>query len=382
MERPLAVTAAASPERTRCDPTAVGSPRAVAGPAAGSPAGLGGPSMRDTLTVGGVRIAPNVALAPMSGITDSAYRSVVKELNPGAVGLVVTEFVSVEALARHNLRTHEMLRYRPSERPLAMQLFGAEPARIAEAAAIAEELGADIVDINCGCPVPKVVKKGGGAELMRRPAVLREILQCLRRTLTIPYTVKIRAGWDDDSRNAVDVARLAEDEGAAMITVHARTRVQLYSGAADWELTARVKAAVRVPVVGSGDVVCASDAVERLRTTGVDGVMIGRGSLGHPWIFREIAALRAGESVPAVHPLERFAAIDRLIVRLDEELPPKAAFGRARGLACRMLKTVRGGAALREALTRAPTLDDMRALLRRAADDHREPPAEHVALAC
>ena len=336
----------------------------------------------DGFHVRGVRVAPNVVLAPMSGITDSAYRSVVKELNPGAVGLVVTEFVSIEALARHNLRTHHMLRYRETERPLSMQLFGSEPPRMAEAALIAQDLGADIIDVNCGCPVPKVVRKGGGAELMRRPGILREILATLRRSLTIPFTLKIRAGWDDDSRNAVEIARMAEGEGAAMIAVHARTRVQLYTGLADWSLTARVKEAVGVPVIGSGDVVSARQAVERMRETGVDGIMIGRGSLGHPWIFREIAALRAGREVPPVHPLERFAAIDALMVRLAEELPPKAAFGRGRGLACRMLKTVRGGAALREALTRAPTLPDMRALLHSAADAYRDGTSETVAVAC
>jgi len=361
--------------------------RPVAGPlltaGAASAAGTTPPaSDQHAFTVRGVRIDPNVVLAPMSGITDSAYRSVVKELNPGAVGLVVTEFVSIEALARHNLRTHHMLRYRPAERPLSIQLFGSEPTRMAEAALIAQELGADILDLNCGCPVPKVVRKGGGADLMRRPGILQEILRSLARTLTIPFTVKIRAGWDDDSRNAVEIARMAEGEGAAMIAVHARTRVQLYSGEADWALTARVKEAVSVPVIGSGDVVSAADAVERLRATGIDGVMIGRGSLGHPWIFREIAALRAGREVPPVHPLERFAAIDMLLARLAAELPPRAAFCRGRGLACRMLKTVHGGAALREALTRAPTLDDMRALLARAAATYAGGPFDEVAIAC
>ncbi len=341
----------------------------------------GSATLPDGFDVRGVRITPNVVLAPMSGITDSAFRSIVKELNPGAVGLVVTEFVSIEALARHNLRTHQMLRYRPAERPLSMQLFGAEPARMVEAALIAQELGADILDVNCGCPVPKVVRKGGGAELMRRPGILQEILRSLGRALTIPYTVKIRAGWDDQSRNAVEIARMAEGEGAAMIAVHARTRVALYTGEADWTLTARVKEAVRVPVIGSGDVVSAAQAVERLRTTAVDGIMIGRGSLGHPWIFREIAALKAGRPVPPVHPLERFAAIDALMERLAAELPPRAAFGRGRGLACRMLKTVRGGAALRESLTRAPTLADMRALLQRAAESYADGGFESVALA-
>jgi len=322
-------------------------------------------------SVGPVRVDPNFVLAPMSGITDSVYRGFVKDLNPGAVGLVVTELISVEALARSNARTRGMLRYRPRERPLAIQLFGADPVRMAEAARLAEEAGADVIDVNCGCPAPKVTRKGGGAELMRRPATLAAILRALRRVVTVPFTVKIRAGCDEGSRNAVEIARLAEGEGAAMIAVHARTRVQLYSGAADWELTARVKRAVSVPVVGSGDVATADEALQRLRTSGVDGVMIGRGALLHPWIFREIAALRRGERVPATTRDDRFAAVDDLVSRLGETLPPTAALGRARGLACRMLKAFRGGAVLREAVTRAPSVAALRELIARAADGDR-----------
>lgn len=338
---------------------------AVTAPGSGAPAA----TTTHAFTIGGrVRVAPNLVLAPMSGITDSTFRSVVKDLNPGAVGLVVTELISIEALARHDLRTHRMLRYRPRERPLSIQLFGADPNRMGEAAAIAQDLGADVIDVNCGCPVPKVVKKGGGAELMRQAPVLAAILRTLGRVLTIPYTVKIRAGWDETSRNAVEVARMAEGEGAAMIAVHGRTRAQLYTGASDWELIAAVKRAVRIPVLGSGDVDSAADALTRLETSGVDGVMIGRGALGHPWIFREVAALRAGITPPPVTLGERLAAIDLLLGRLATDLPPESAIGRARGLACRMIKFVRGGAALREALTRAPSIAAMRELLARAEE--------------
>lgn len=333
------------------------------------------PSQPAGFMVGPVRVEPNVILAPMSGITDSAYRSVVKDLNPGAVGLVVTEFVSIEALARQNLRTHRMLRYLPRERPLSVQLFGASPVRMAEAALIAQDLGADIVDVNCGCPVPKVVKKGGGAELMRQPVILAEVFRALRRTLAIPYTVKIRAGWDDQSRNAVEVARMAEGEGVSMIAVHGRTRQQLYTGRSDWDIIAAVKRAVRVPVVGSGDIEQASDALQQLATSGVDGVMIGRGTLGHPWIFREIAALRAGGVPIPVGLAERVAAIDMLLGRLAADLPPESAIGRARGLACRMIKFVRGGAVIREALTRAPSIDAMRELLAAAVAGAAAEPA-------
>ena len=313
--------------------------------------------------IGSVTVAPNIVLAPMSGITDSAYRAVIKELNPGAIGLVVTELISVEALTRDNRKTHDMMRYRAHEHPLSIQLFGADPVRMADAARMAEDAGADIVDVNCGCPAPKVTKKGGGAELMRKPPVLAEILRGLRRALRIPFTLKIRAGWDEMSRNAIEVARMAEGEGASAIAVHGRTRTQLYTGEADWDLVARVKRAVSVPVIGSGDVLTAAGALHRLAETGVDGVMIGRATLAHPWIFREIEAERRGMPVPPVSPAERFAAVDRLIARLEEELSPPAALGRSRGLACRMVKHLRGGAELRHALTQAPSTAAMRALI-------------------
>jgi tRNA-dihydrouridine synthase B len=313
--------------------------------------------------IGSVLVSPNLVLAPMSGITDSSYRSLVKEQNPGAVGLVVTELVSVEALTRQNLRTRDMLRFREAERPLSIQLFGADPTRMADAARMAQDLGADIIDVNCGCPAPKVTKKGGGAELMRRTAVLQDILRGLRRALTIPFTVKIRAGWDDESRNAVEVARMAEGEGVQAIAVHGRTRTQLYTGEPDWDLVAQVKQAVRVPVMGSGDITTAAGALARLAQSGVDGLMIGRATLAHPWIFREIDAVQRGLPVPVTTPAERFSAVDRLIARLTEELPPSAALGRSRGLACRMVKHLRGGAELRAALARAPSTTAMRELL-------------------
>jgi nifR3 family TIM-barrel protein len=313
--------------------------------------------------IGDVVVAPNLVLAPMSGITDSVYRSLVKEQNPGAVGLVVTELVSIEALTRQNVRTHGMMRFRPLERPISIQLFGADPARMAESARMAQDLGADVIDVNCGCPAPKVTKRGGGAELMRRPAVLQEILRALRGALTIPFSVKIRAGWDEGSRNAVEVARMAEGEGVQAIAVHGRTRAQLYSGQSDWDLVARVKQAVGVPVIGSGDVTTAAGALARLAETGVDGIMVGRATLAHPWIFREIDALQRGLPVAPPTPAERFAAVDALIARLEAELPPQAALGRSRGLACRMVKHLRGGAELRAALTRAPTTTAMRELL-------------------
>jgi tRNA-dihydrouridine synthase B len=320
-------------------------------------------SAASRFSIGSVTISPNLVLAPMSGITDSAYRSLVKELNPGAVGLVVTELISIEALTRQNLRTRNMMRYRPQERPLSIQLFGADPGRMADAARMAEDVGADVIDVNCGCPAPKVTKKGGGAELMRRTSVLQDLLRALRRALKVPFTVKIRAGWDEGSRNAVEVARMAEGEGAQAIAVHGRTRTQLYTGEPDWELVARVKQAVGVPVIGSGDILSAVGALDRLAASGVDGVMIGRATLGHPWIFRQVDALQRGLPMPEVTPADRYHAVDALIARLEEDLPPAAALGRSRGLACRMVKQLRGSAELRAALIQAPSTAAMRQLL-------------------
>ena len=318
----------------------------------------------DEFHIGRVRIAPNIVLAPMSGITDLAFRRVIKEANPGAVGLVVSELISVEALSRDRRKSLRILRSAASEQPLSIQLFGWEPERMAEAARVAVDHGAAIVDINCGCPVPKVVKRGGGAELMRQADRLRLALHAVRRAVSVPVTVKIRAGWDDSSRNAVEIARMLEAEGAAMVAIHGRTRRQLYSGQCDWELIRAVKESVRIPVVGSGDIDCAASALARLQESGVDGVMIGRASLGNPWIFRQIAMLRAGRPVMPPQSSEARALLIRMIEYLVADVPPKAAIGRARGLAARMTKGVCGGPALRDAVTRAPTIEALLAVLR------------------
>jgi len=316
--------------------------------------------------IGDVRVRPNIVLAPMSGITDSAFRSIIKDANPGAVGLVVSELISVEGLSRQERKSLRILRSVASEQPLAVQLFGWEPERMAEAARVAADQGAAIIDINCGCPVPKVVKRGGGAELMRQTERLRLALRAVRGAVSVPVTVKIRAGWDDRSRNAVEIARLLEAEGAAMVAIHGRTRKQLYSGQCDWELIQAVKASVRIPVVGSGDIDSAELALRRLEETGVDGVMIGRASLSNPWIFQQVAALRTGRPVRVPTEQEAHALLITLVERLAAQVHPLVALGRARGLVCRMTKRVCGGPALRDAVMRAPSIDTLLALLRSA----------------
>jgi tRNA-dihydrouridine synthase B len=321
--------------------------------------------------IGRVRIAPNVILAPMSGITDSVFRRVIKEANPGAVGLVVTELVSIEALWRRDQKSLRMLSSAAAEQPLSVQLFGADPARMAEAARLAEEHGAAIIDINCGCPVPKVVKRGGGAELMRQSSRLAAMVRQIRKVVSVPVTVKIRAGWDEQSRNAVEVARVVEGEGAAMLAIHGRTRLQLYTGQSDWDLIAEVKASVSIPVVGSGDIGSADTAVRRLQQSGVDGVMIGRGALTNPWMFRQLAALRAGEPVVPPNEQEVWELLISLIERLAAEIDPKVALGRGRGLVCRMTRGLRCSAGLRETITRAPSVEAMLDLLRARSSEQQ-----------
>jgi len=326
----------------------------------------------DHFAVGPLRVSPNLVLAPMSGITDSVFRRAVKRANPGAVGLVVSELISIEGLVRGTPETARLLAFDPAEQPLSIQLFGSQPEHMAEAARMAADQGAAAIDINCGCPVPKVVKRGGGAELMRRPSRLARLVCAARRAVSLPITVKIRAGWDEKTRNAVEVARIAESEGAAMIAVHGRTRAQLYSGSSDWELIAEVKAAVHVPVVGSGDVTSPQQALQRMQESGVDGVMFGRGVLTNPWIFAQVVDLRGGRSPATPSPRQAWELIATLVEDLAAELHPKRALGRSRGLVCRMTRGLPSSAGFREAASRAPSLAILLDLLRRRCRDSEE----------
>lgn len=313
--------------------------------------------------VGSLRVAPGLVLAPMSGVTDMAFRRLVRECSPGAVGLVVSEFISIEGLTRNDLRSHRMLRFHPAEHPISIQIFGGEIDRMVEAAAIVQQTGVDVVDINCGCPVPKVVKRGGGAELLRRVHHLERMLRAVRRELSVPLTLKFRTGWDTDSINCVEVAQMAEAAGVAMVTVHGRTRVQLYTGSADWELIGAVKQAVGIPVVGSGDVTSVAAARERLVVSGVDGLAIGRGAMENPWLFGEIAAALEGRTLPVSTVDGRVAALRRYRELLDQQYPEKVTSARLRGMACRTLKGFPGSAALREAASRTRSSDELLAVV-------------------
>src|ERR671939_259679 len=233
-----------------------------------------------------IEIKPPLILSPMAGVTDISFRRLLKRR--GGVGLTVSEFISVEGLTRHNPKSKRQMRFFEEERPFAVQIFGGQPERMRMAAEMAEEVGADILDVNCGCPAPKVVKHGGGSGLLRDYPRLEEILKEIKKGIKIPMTVKIRAGYYDHTINAVETARLAERCGVEHIALHGRTKEQGYKGLANWDLVKAVKEAVSVPVSGSGDVTTIEQAFARFRETGCDGVLIGRGAMANPWIFRQI----------------------------------------------------------------------------------------------
>ncbi len=266
-----------------------------------------------SFSIGGVHIAQPLALAPMAEVTDTYYRSLVKEL--GGVGLVVSEFISAEGLTRKNDRSHQMLAFNENERPVAIQIYGGDPERMDDAAAIVEAEGVDIVDINMGCPVKKVVNSGAGSALLKDFDKAARVVEKIRAAVKIPVTVKVRKGWESD--DVIPLLKRFEDLGVAAIAIHGRTRNEAYTGASDWGYIASVKRELKIPLWGNGDVKTAADAIRMFETTGVDGVMIGRAALHNPFIFRDIHAYVNGEQQIENEVDRRIDAMQRYLSKID-----------------------------------------------------------------
>jgi len=268
------------------------------------------------MQIGKIKLVNPVILAPMAGVTDLPFRLLAKEMD---CGLVYSEMVSDKGLLYKNCHTMDMLTIDESERPVAMQIFGSEPASMAQAAQFVEQAGTDIIDINMGCPTPKIVKNGSGAALMCQPDLAYRIMVSVVEAVNVPVTVKFRAGWNKESINAVQMAKLAEKAGIAAVAVHGRTREQFYSGEADWNIIRQVKESVGIPVIGNGDIRTPYDAQRMLALTGCDGLMIGRGAQGNPWIFRQVVQyLATGEIVTLPTEAERISVMLRHLDMLVE----------------------------------------------------------------
>lgn len=309
------------------------------------------------MKIGNLEFSVPVFLAPMAGVTDTAYRILAREMG---CELVYSEMVSDKGINYRNTHTLEMLHTEPAERPIAMQLFGAEPESVARAAQYVESLGcADILDFNMGCPAPKVVKNHEGSALMKEPQQAFAILSALRKAVRLPVTVKMRLGWDDDSINVLELARLAEQAGMDAIAVHGRTREQFYRGQADWETIAAVKQAVSIPVIANGDVRTCADLARIFAVTGCDGVMIGRAAQGNPWIFRRFREfLQTGVELPEPSLAERGEIILR---HLDMLLQFKGDYIGPREMrkhATWYTKGLPHGAELRNLFNQAETRED------------------------
>lgn len=326
-----------------------------------------------SLLIGNVKISSATVLAPMAGVTDTVFRRFIRNL--GGCGLIMTEFTSADGVLRKkDQKAKRYLHFYEDEHPISAQLFGSNPQVMAEAARMVEGLGFDLVDLNLGCPAKKVVKCNGGSGLLRDLPHIGEIFKAVRSVVKIPFTVKFRAGWNDQEIICVELARMAEDSGLNGVALHARTREQGYSGQARWEWIAAVKQAVSIPVIGNGDIRSPQDAALMVEQTGCDAVMIGRTAASNPWIFRQIAQYGATGSYAEPGESDRYRMIRTYFEMLIEEEMPGAA-GKMKQFASWFTHGVPGGAALRKAIYEAKV---EREILDRVVNFFESPAHVHV----
>jgi tRNA-dihydrouridine synthase B len=299
------------------------------------------------IRIGNMVVNPATFLSPMAGLTDTVFRRLVKRL--GGCGLVMTEFTSAEGLTRHSLKSKRMLFYHEEERPVTAQLFGADPERLGEATRMVEDLGFDAIDLNLGCPAKKVVKACGGSALLREIKLLEQILKTIRAATAMPFTIKIRAGWSETEVVSVQVGKMAEELGVNAIAFHPRTRVQGFSGHSDWSLICELKSSLKIPVIGNGDIVIPQDAFRMKKETGCDGVMIGRGALSNPWIFRQIHELENSLLLTEPDVATKHELIKSYFQLLFEEETP-GAIGKMKQFASWFTHAIPYGATLRKSI--------------------------------
>ena len=321
------------------------------------------------MKIGNLELENNVFLAPMAGVTDLPFRILCKEMG---CGLVYSEMVSAKGILYDNKNTTELLEIDPKERPVAVQLFGSDPEILGAMAKKIEQYPIDIIDVNMGCPAPKIVKNGEGSCLMKTPELVGKIVKSLVESQSKPVTIKFRKGFDDDHVNAVEIAKIAEANGASAVAVHGRTREQYYSGKADWDIIKQVKEAVNIPVIGNGDVFTPQDAKNLLEHTGCDAIMVGRGAQGNPWIFKRILHyLQTGELLPETTAEER---VEKALRHAQMLIDYKGEYIGVREMRKHMawyMKGMPGAAELRGKLNYAENRAELEALLRGYLESHK-----------